>query len=298
MVEMRSPEQAWRQLQTSADERSWLPRGEITMAAGISSNRPAQQYAVAERIAKRPVMERPLASEPRDMFEKTKGRRLANVAAIGAVALVTSVADIVVARGPNVGSPYEILSPSFASVAPTTRQPSETAGPGRPHRTIVVGLPVCVRLCDGAFFPIAVSSGTAEEEALCRNLCPDAETAVYREPNGSNDIDGAISRAGKPYSELPTALRYRTTLDGTCVCHHDLAPHYSIAQDSTLRKGDYVMTPKGFVVFAGASRLPHRASDFVAIAKAQIPATQRSALQSMEGPHPLARRGSVRITTP
>jgi hypothetical protein len=204
----------------------------------------------------------------------------------------------VIARGPNVGSPYEILTPYF-SHAPTARPspPAEAPAPAHSQTAAVTGRPVCVRLCDGAFFPISSGAREAGDEAICRGLCPDAETAVYLEPRSSDDIADAVSKTGRPYAELPTALRYRTALDKTCVCHRDIAPHYSLAEDPTLRKGDVVMTPNGPAVFDGASGLPHRASDFVALTKARLPAQQQAELQALQGPRS-APRASVRVTTP
>jgi hypothetical protein len=211
---------------------------------------------------------------------------LTNSAAIVAVACGIFVADSVVARGPNVGSPFNVL-PDFLNGA--------SAGPARLRGAYIPGRTVCVRLCDGAFFPIAAPS-SAGEEAVCKNLCPDAPIAVYRQAQGSDKIDDAISTSGRPYVALPAAFRYRTTLDRTCACHRSIAPHYSIAQDSTLRKGDYVMTSKGFLVFKGARRLPHGANEFTAIGNAKISQKERGALQAMERPHATSGRAAITIT--
>jgi hypothetical protein len=223
-----------------------------------------------------------------------------NSAAIFAVVCGIFVADSVVARGPNVGSPFNIL-PDFSNSAPKANAPDAPdapaqSAPARPRSAYVPGRTVCVRLCDGAFFPIAAPSSAAGEEAVCKNLCPDAPTAAYRQAEGSDKIDDAVSTAGRPYVALPAAFRYRTTLDRTCACHRSIAPHYSIAQDSTLRKGDYVMTPKGFLVFEGARRLPHGANDFTAIGNAKISRKERGALQAIEGPHAASGRAAIKIT--
>jgi hypothetical protein len=225
-------------------------------------------------------------------------RRRFVATAIGGTALALVATSAVVARGPNIGSPYEILAPYF-SHAPRARPstPAEAPTPAHSQTAAVTGRPVCVRLCDGAYFPVSSGAREASDEAICRGLCPDADTAVYLEPRRSDDIADAVSKTGRPYSELPTALRYRTAFDKTCLCHRDLAPHYSLADDSTLRKGDVVMTPDGPAVFDGAAGLPHRSDDFVALAKARLPAQQRAELQSLQGPHS-APRGSVRVTTP
>jgi hypothetical protein len=218
---------------------------------------------------------------------------LTNSVAIVAVACGIFVADSVVARGPSVMSPFNILPDFSNGGAPKAEAPAQS-GPARLRG--VPGRTVCVRLCDGAFFPIAAPSSSAGEEAVCKSLCPDAPTAVYRQGQGSDKIDDAMSTAGRPYVALAAAFRYRTTLDRTCACHRSIAPHYSIAQDSTLRKGDYVMTPKGFLVFEGARRLPHDAHDFTAIGNAKISQKERGALQAMERPHAASGRATITIT--
>jgi len=144
------------------------------------------------------------------------------------------------------------------------------------------GLAVCVRLCDGFFFPSATSSGGDE---ACAVQCPDAPTARYTEPAGSDRIEDAVSTRGALYSALPVANRYQTTFDSTCRCRRSLIRGYSASSlnDPTLRKGDLVMTPKGFLVFQGAKTRPVTPSDFVALSQApSLPKDLRTALVAME----------------
>ena len=144
------------------------------------------------------------------------------------------------------------------------------------------GLAVCVRLCDGFFFPSATSSGGDE---ACAAQCPDAPTARYTEPAGSDRIEDAVSTRGALYSALPVANRYQTTLDDTCRCHRSPTRGYSasLLNDPTLRKGDVVMTPKGFLVFQGAKTRSITSSDFVALSQARsLPKDLRAALVDLE----------------
>jgi hypothetical protein len=141
---------------------------------------------------------------------------------------------------------------------------------------------VCVRLCDGFFFPSATSAGGDE---TCAAQCPDAPTARYTEPPGSDRIEDAVSTHGALYSALPAANRYRTTLDDACRCHRSFTRDYSasLLNDRTLRKGDVVMTAKGFVVFQGAKTRSIASSDFVALSQARsLPEGLRSTLTDME----------------
>jgi hypothetical protein len=149
------------------------------------------------------------------------------------------------------------------------------------------GLAVCVRLCDGFFFPSATSSGGDE---ACAAQCPDAPTARYTEPAGSDKIEDAVSTLGARYSALPVAKRYQTTFDATCRCHRSLVRSYSASAltDPTLRKGDLVMTSKGFLVFQGARTRSVAPSDFVALSQARsLSKDLRAALVAMENANAL-----------
>jgi Protein of unknown function (DUF2865) len=163
--------------------------------------------------------------------------------------------DPVSAHGPTNDSLYAIFSDHYADASPT----SEGNGPSTSH---FVRSPmkthsrnssaVCVRLCDGAFFPLSGSANSTAnhqtanyQDAVCGSLCPDAPTAIYQLPAGSDKIEDAVSSTGSRYTSLPVALRYRTTLDRTCTCHASPARQLAMTRDPTLRKGDFVMTRDG-----------------------------------------------------
>ncbi|BAF87778.1 hypothetical protein AZC_1780 [Azorhizobium caulinodans ORS 571] len=108
---------------------------------------------------------------------------------------------------------------------------------------------VCVRTCDGFFFPISyatIPAKFASDDALCHRLCPAAEAQLYTYRNPGEDIQQATSVTGKPYMSLPTALLYRKQMVSGCSCR---APGQSWAQalaglddQSTLEKGDILVT--------------------------------------------------------
>ncbi|MBO0734089.1 MAG: DUF2865 domain-containing protein, partial [Methylocapsa sp.] len=80
---------------------------------------------------------------------------------------------------------------------------------------------LCVRSCDGGFFPLPVSANRTvprQLNELCQALCPNAEVSVYtRTPY--QDIKTAVSlEGGAPYSEMPNAFRYQKTFDAACTC--------------------------------------------------------------------------------
>jgi hypothetical protein len=179
------------------------------------------------------------------------------------------------------GFHLEPLGPGGDAPAVWRRKPS------RERITIVTaGAPaassagaVCVRLCDGAFFPVS-AGGAGSAAAQCDSQCPDAPTQVFY-LNGSDRIEDAISASGEPYSALPAALRFQRTFDATCACHR-AAADYSPLNDPTLRRGDAIMTPAGIVVFGGEEGGPHRQGDFIALAGARLPRAKRQALAEME----------------
>jgi hypothetical protein len=133
---------------------------------------------------------------------------------------------------------------------------------------------VCVRLCDGAFFPagdLADEGSAAGQEALCGSQCPDAETKLYFIPRGEEKIDAAVSLDGQRYSELPAAFRYSKVRDEACTCgrhRQEQDMFQALMSDLTLRRGDAVMTDKGILVFNGSEGVSHSREDFVALSKA------------------------------
>jgi hypothetical protein len=86
---------------------------------------------------------------------------------------------------------------------------------------------VCVRSCDGYFFPLQnTPRGDATAADLCHALCPNSEVSVFRAPKDGG-IENAISEHGKPYMQLANALRFQQTYDPSCSCK---APGASWAQ--------------------------------------------------------------------
>jgi Protein of unknown function (DUF2865) len=92
-----------------------------------------------------------------------------------------------------------------------SRRSSQQGG----HRT------VCVRMCDGYFWPI--SFATAEDnferdQSVCENSCSSpAKLYVYENPG--QEPEQMINLKGQPYSKLSTAFLFRTKLDQSCKCN-------------------------------------------------------------------------------
>jgi hypothetical protein len=80
---------------------------------------------------------------------------------------------------------------------------------------------VCVRTCDGAYFPISFATVPArfpDDEKTCKALCPAAEANLYAYRNPGEDINQAVSISGQPYSASPNAFRFRQEFNPSCSC--------------------------------------------------------------------------------
>ena len=79
---------------------------------------------------------------------------------------------------------------------------------------------VCVRLCDGFFYPIHYStygSLLGQDAQQCQSNCAaPAELYVYRNPG--QEIEQAVSLNGSAYMDLPVALRFRKEYVKGCSC--------------------------------------------------------------------------------
>jgi len=80
---------------------------------------------------------------------------------------------------------------------------------------------VCVRTCDGAYFPVSfatVQARFADDEKTCKALCPATEATLFAYRNPGEDINQAVSTNGQPYTALPNAFKYRTEFNPSCAC--------------------------------------------------------------------------------
>jgi len=125
----------------------------------------------------------------------------------------------------------------------TLINPSGDGAPSGTYRT------VCVRTCDGYYFPISYSTVPnrfAEDERACQRQCPAAEVALYSYRNPGEDVGQAVSVGGRTYTELPNAFRYRHEFVASCSCRRpgqSWADALKNADDSTtIERGDIIVT--------------------------------------------------------
>lgn len=131
------------------------------------------------------------------------------------------------------GGPGTIITP------PNAQQPSTS---GETFRT------VCVRTCDGFYFPISYSTvpaNFAHDAQVCQRMCPAAQVQLYSHRNPGEDMAQAVSSEGQPYSQLPTAFAYRKQVDPSCSCRaagQTWADALKNVEDTGLEQGDIVVT--------------------------------------------------------
>ena len=78
---------------------------------------------------------------------------------------------------------------------------------------------VCVRTCDGFFFPVNYEGAHSNDRyaEACQLACPASPTEVYFMPRGG-DLTQASTQRGVRYAALPTAFKYRKERDASCSC--------------------------------------------------------------------------------
>lgn len=106
---------------------------------------------------------------------------------------------------------------------------------------------VCVRTCDGSFFPLSTAPGGRQNaDEMCQALCPGTETLAFATPGGDNGMTRAVSLGGKPYTSIANAFKYKKAFDSSCACKKDNESWAVILRraESMLeqRKGDIIVT--------------------------------------------------------
>jgi hypothetical protein len=144
---------------------------------------------------------------------------------------------------PQRGGLFESLfGPKSIFTPGSNSGPPGMSGPEGTFRT------VCVRTCDGFYYPISAAATPArfaDDEKACRQSCPAAEVQLFSHRNTGEDMNQAVSvTTQQPYSSLPNAFRYRTSLDQSCSCKRP-GETWSQAlkniEDTSVEQGDIVV---------------------------------------------------------
>ncbi len=140
----------------------------------------------------------------------------------------------------------------FESIFGGPRPQQEIAPEGQPiiseEPSLGGGRLVCVKTCDGSFFPLTSTPGGRQgADEMCQALCPGTETVAFAYPGGDDGLNRAVAvSSNKPYTSLQNAFKFRKSFDESCACKK---PDESWAvvlrkAESMLeqRKGDVIVT--------------------------------------------------------
>lgn len=71
---------------------------------------------------------------------------------------------------------------------------------------------LCVRTCDGYYWPISYSSSSSDfqrDEQNCQTMCPGTEVKLYSHRVPDEESENMVDSYGSPYTDLMTAFKYR-----------------------------------------------------------------------------------------
>ena len=105
---------------------------------------------------------------------------------------------------------------------------------------------LCVRLCDGFYFPISFSATPDRFPAdarQCEQSCP-KRSRLFLHRNPGEAAEAMVDLEGKPYRDLPTASLYQTQYVADCTCRGNpwdkeaLERHQAYAQSPPPKPAD------------------------------------------------------------
>lgn len=108
---------------------------------------------------------------------------------------------------------------------------------------------ICVKTCDGSYFPMAnLPDGREGADEMCQALCPGTEALAYSMPHGDDALKYAATLKGsRAYTATPTAFKFRTSFVSNCSCKKEgqsWAQSLAKAESMLVRhKGDIFVTP-------------------------------------------------------
>ena len=137
------------------------------------------------------------------------------------------------------GRRFESADPGLRTFRPRAHReragedPQPMARSGSGYRTL------CVRSCDGFFWPISHSTSSGQfkqDEKMCKASCPNQKVALYIHRTSGQWSEDAVSLADEPLSKMKNAFLFRTEYKPDCKCQ---APHTLIAarRDATKQAG-------------------------------------------------------------
>jgi hypothetical protein len=125
-----------------------------------------------------------------------------------------------------------------------TRPAAGRSGPAGRVRTL------CVRSCDGYFFPMSASSSTrdfARDQKNCEAACPGAAVEVfYHNLQSQESADMVSAASGKPYTQMPNAFAYKQGERAeTCSCNRPQSYEVVGGREDAVRTSALAAQPAG-----------------------------------------------------
>lgn len=142
---------------------------------------------------------------------------------------------------------------------------------------------VCVRLCDGYYFPVSFSTlpNHFERDAeLCQSKCAAPAELYYHQNPGAGMEQATSAMSNAPYTQLKTAFRYRKEYVQGCSCKMaEFVPEAGAPQ----QQGSLTQRPDGSAASSWSSDAPAAATPAAGVPRveqradgaAQLPAEPR-----------------------
>jgi hypothetical protein len=130
--------------------------------------------------------------------------------------LEAEIEELKARAGPILKTKQDEDRPAAPFVSPRPRPYSYRwqTDPAATYRTL------CVRLCDGFYFPIndrARPGNFLAEEKACQSRCA-VPARLFYQPASAGDASGMVALTGERYADLPNAFRYRAEYVESCAC--------------------------------------------------------------------------------
>ena len=205
--DMRQAERAMRAAQEQLDRGNCYEYEFLVFGKSLRNNAVCRGHASQVEINKRRVGE---LDAQRQQIIQTGGRSLQD--------------DLIreLARN-NCGQSYQQQAARNGAGPFSSLWQDEDSGPGGNRYSYGATFrTVCVRLCDGAFFPVSFSTlpnSFDRDQDLCQQKCAAPAELYYHSQNPGQGIEHAIShKTRQPYTTLRTAFRFRKEFVGGCSC--------------------------------------------------------------------------------
>jgi hypothetical protein len=134
---------------------------------------------------------------------------------------------------------------------------------------------LCVRTCDGFYFPIGDNvrrERLYQDARTCTARC-DGEARLFYYPTNGGSVETMVDMSGRPYAQLPTAFLYRKSLVEGCSCKP--APW---SAEAAARHQQYAAEDQALAAMRNSGQLPDRQGDdiegFLQRESSAVPQTQ------------------------